>query len=192
MRSLSLEKIFIIFRILFTSLFPSKLISVFIVDTPATFSKYPSILFCNDFIMLESLKDHSDYHKLQIYDMPDYINEILLPRLNIQKINEDIGIYNVCSLRNAKRVGAIEAIAKACTNGKVLEDQNTLCCGFAGNKGFSVPKLNISATYNIAKYFKEHNISRLYSSSSSCEVGLSDSMNKPWQHIAYLVDELSS
>lgn len=142
--------------------------------------------------MLESLKDHSDYHKLQIYDMPDYINEILLPRLNIQKINEDIGIYNVCSLRNAKRVGAIEAIAKACTNGKVLEDQNTLCCGFAGNKGFSVPKLNISATYNIAKYFKEHNISRLYSSSSSCEVGLSDSMNKPWQHIAYLVDELSS
>ncbi|WP_419145732.1 hypothetical protein, partial [Campylobacter coli] len=41
------------------------------------------------------------------------------------------------------------------------------------------------------KFYAKTNIKRGFSTSSTCEIGLSDATGISWQHIAYLLDECS-
>lgn len=141
--------------------------------------------------MISKIKDHSDCTNLKIYDLVEYIEQFLLNKLQINKLDEPIAIYNVCSLRLHNKQDILEKIAKACSNGIIYEDKQTCCCGFSGNKGFGTPELNYRATEDLGKYFADKDVKRCYSSSSSCEVGLSDRTNRSWQHIIYLIDEIS-
>ena len=86
---------------------------------------------------------------------------------------------------------SVFAISKSCTTHQIYIDEKTQCCGFAGNKGFFYPEFNSSALESLKKYFKAHPTNRLYSTSSTCEVGLSENTGKVWQHIIYLLDEVS-
>ena len=97
----------------------------------------------------------------------------------------------MCAARKLGLNENIIKLAKLCTNGKVLIDNDTYCCGFAGYKGFFNPKLNINATKGFKKFYAKTNIKRGFSTSSTCEIGLSDATGISWQHIAYLLDECS-
>lgn len=142
--------------------------------------------------LLDKLKEHPNFAKLKIYDMIEYVDDVLLDKLSIKKINENVGIYSVCALKHHNKQHILRNIAHRCTESKVFEDLNTFCCGFAGNKGFTTPELNHRATEHIHDYFDGKCVDRCYASSSSCEVGLSDRTDRSWQHIIYLVDEVSS
>ncbi|WP_121021086.1 FAD-binding and (Fe-S)-binding domain-containing protein [Helicobacter vulpis] len=134
--------------------------------------------------LLEGFKDQG----LQIYDMPIFIQEILLESLQIQPLQESVALYTMCA---SKRLGYQEnmrALAQACVQGAVLEHADTLCCGFAGDKGFLTPELNQHALMDLARFYKDKNLKRGFCSSSTCEVGLSQQTHIPFQHIAYLVD----
>ena len=136
------------------------------------------------------LKEMRGFENLRIYDMSVFVAQNLLPRLKITQISEDIGIYSVCSAKKGGFANSITDIAKACTSGKIYEHTQTYCCGFAGNKGFTTPELNISATKPLAEFFSTLPLMRCFSSSSTCEIGLSDATNRPWQHIIYLLDSV--
>ncbi|MGI0438969.1 FAD-binding and (Fe-S)-binding domain-containing protein [Helicobacter himalayensis] len=140
--------------------------------------------------VISQLKGLQGFENLRVYDMSVFVAQNLLPRLKITKISENIGIYAVCSAKKGGFSSAIKDIAKACTIGKIYEHEQTYCCGFAGNKGFITPELNISATKPLAEFFNALPTMRCFSSSSTCEIGLSDATNRPWQHIIYLLDSV--
>ncbi|ECO6130545.1 FAD-binding oxidoreductase [Campylobacter coli] len=138
-----------------------------------------------------SAKLISDHSKYEIYDLSEYLLKFIAPKLRIDKINENVGLYIMCAARKLGLNENIIKLAKLCTNGKVLIDNDTYCCGFAGCKGFFKPQLNINATKGFKKFYAKTNIKRGFSTSSTCEIGLSDATGISWQHIAYLLDECS-
>lgn len=134
----------------------------------------------------KTLKDST----LQIYDLPMYIHTILIPRLTLSPKDKDIAIYAMCALKKNKDDFVMHALAKLCTKGKIIYNQSLFCCGFAGNKGFFTPELNRNSLQ--CSNFSDTNIKYGYGSSSTCEIGLNDYTPFVWQHIAYLVDEVSN
>ncbi|PAF48582.1 lactate dehydrogenase [Helicobacter sp. 12S02634-8] len=138
--------------------------------------------------LLQTLKDTG----LKVYDMSAYIHTFLLPALKFNPINENIGLYTMCAGKKLGLESSMLALAKQCTKGAIIIHKDTGCCGFAGNKGFFTPELNQSALEDFAKFYADKNIQRGFGSSSTCEIGLSDASGFAWQHIAYLIDSLTS
>ena len=64
------------------------------------------------------------------------------------------------------------------------------CCGFAGDKGFTTPELNSSALRTLAKQVQHCTAG--YSTSRTCEIGLSEHAGIDYQSIVYLLNECSS
>ncbi len=128
---------------------------------------------------------------LKVYDLSAFAQKFILPHLYIEPISEPVGLHIVCSMRKGGWMDCVLAIAKTCTTHQIYMDLQTQCCAFAGNKGFFYPELNSSALESLKKYFKNHHTNRFYSTSSTCEIGLSENTGKSWQHIIYLLDEVS-
>ena len=63
------------------------------------------------------------------------------------------------------------------------------CCGFAGDKGFSLPELNKSALKTLRSAVEGCEVG--YSNSRTCEIGLTEHSGIEYQSIVYLVDELT-
>ena len=128
--------------------------------------------------------------KLKIYDLPQYIYEVIMQKITIKKIDENVAVYAMCALKKSNQENIIEDISKLCTNGKIIKN-SVFCCGFAGNKGFFTPELNKNALKKLKNFYDTTTIKRGFSSSTTCEIGLNDYSNIKWQNIAYLVDEVA-
>jgi D-lactate dehydrogenase len=59
----------------------------------------------------------------------------------------------------------------------------------AGDRGFLFPELIASATKHEAEEANQINNAKGYSSSTTCEMSLSQQSEVHYRHIAYLVDE---
>jgi D-lactate dehydrogenase len=66
------------------------------------------------------------------------------------------------------------------------------CCGFAGDRGFIYPELNSSALEALRLSLKAHNCNAGYSSSRTCEIGLSLHSDIEYNSIIYLIDECTT
>ncbi len=133
-------------------------------------------------------KQMKAYKDLKVYDLSVYIEEVLSPKLRFNPINEDIGLYTMCALKLENKEEVLLNLAKKCTLGEIVIHKETGCCGFAGNKGFFTPELNESALDGFQTFYQSYNLKRGFSTSSTCEIGLSEKTRFSWQHIAYLVD----
>ena len=139
--------------------------------------------------------------KLQIIDMPAFIDSVLAPHLHFTQNHQKIALYAPCSTRHYalnKEVTnwerALVNLAQRC-GAEVVIDSNLKCCGFAGNKGFFVPELNASALEDFGQDNGQNlfaDVHKGFSSSSTCEIGLSHKSGFSWQHIVYLVDSCSA
>lgn len=123
--------------------------------------------------------------KLKLYEPIEFTLEYLTPRLDFKAIDETVAIHTVCS---AKKMGIEEKfiqLAKMCSNNVIVPETN--CCGFAGDRGFTFPELNASGL----KHLKEQipaECRQGYSTSRTCEIGLSEHSGVTYQSILYLVD----
>ncbi|UOS34438.1 FAD-binding oxidoreductase [Helicobacter pylori] len=133
-------------------------------------------------------KQMKAYKDLKVYDLSVYIEEVLSPKLKFNPINEDIGLYTMCALKLENKEELLFNLAKKCTLGEIVIHKETGCCGFAGNKGFFTPELNESALNGFQAFYQSYDLKRGFSTSSTCEIGLSEKTHFSWQHIAYLVD----
>ena len=132
----------------------------------------------------------TEQNQLRIYDTVDFIHDILLSKLNLVKKEKSIAIHPTCSTTKMGQSEKLNDIAKVCvTDVHVPKDIN--CCGFAGDRGFSFPELNESALKNLKPEVEKHKCSSGYSSSKTCEIGLSLHSGIDYNSIAYLVDECS-
>jgi len=62
-----------------------------------------------------------------------------------------------------------------------------LCCGFAGDKGFNRPELNDHALRDLKAAIPPRCVTG-YSTSRTCEIGLSEHAGIPYESILFLVD----
>ncbi|PGH58370.1 4Fe-4S ferredoxin [Azospirillum palustre] len=123
---------------------------------------------------------------LRILDVAEFLGEFALPRLDIAKTAEPVMLHLTCSTRRMGLDGTLTAVAKACAE-TVVVPPDVGCCGFAGDKGFTTPELNAHALRHLPATVPEGCASG-YSTSRTCEIGLSDKAGVPYRSIVYLVD----
>ena len=126
---------------------------------------------------------------LKLYDITEFLHDVVLARLTIHKRPETVAVHPTCSNINMGLQAKLKAIAEACVE-KVIVPDRISCCGWAGDKGFTHPELNASALRDLKAALPEDCTSG-YSTSRTCEIGLSLHSGRFYRSIVYLVDRCS-
>jgi D-lactate dehydrogenase len=124
--------------------------------------------------------------RLRIHDPVDFIARHLLERLEIVKVPGPVAVHVPCSAVKEGLAETFRAVASACAE-RVVVPQGIGCCGFAGDRGFSHPELNASALAGLAPALPA-GCEEGFSSSRTCEIGLSLHGGIPYRSLAVLVD----
>ncbi len=127
--------------------------------------------------------------RLPVHDSIEFVHDTLLPRLSLKPQAEPVAIHPVCSVRKMGSTDKLMAIAARCSAQVVAVDA-VQCCGFAGDRGFMRPELNAHALRHL-KAALPAGCEQGYSSSRTCEIGLSEMAGLPYQSILYLVERCS-
>ncbi len=147
--------------------------------------KYP--VLCDMSPCLFTMKENMG-SVLKLYESTEFIIDFLLPHLEITPLKETITVFPVCSMKKMGLEGKLEELARKCATKVVVPETN--CCGFAGDRGFSYPELNTHGLRELKDQLSG-NISKGYSTSRTCEIGLSLHSGISHQSIVYLVDQVS-
>ena len=125
---------------------------------------------------------------LKLYEPVEFILEYLLPNLVIEPVDDVITVFPVCSMKKMELDGKLAELAGICAKKVIIPETN--CCGFAGDRGFSFPELNEHGLRNL-KIQLPSNVKNGYSTSRTCEIGLSLHSGISYKSIIYLVDKVS-
>jgi len=126
-------------------------------------------------------------HEFSSYEPVEFILKRLLPKLKPQRQLDKIALHITCSSRKMELDNDFMALAKTCSK-EVFMPEEQGCCGFAGDKGFVVPELNLSALSRLKQQIPI-DCTEGYSNSRGCEIGLSKHSGIQYRSIAYLVDK---
>lgn len=127
---------------------------------------------------------------MKILDSIEYLKEYIIPKITILKKKNKVVLHPVCSLQKMALNTVFYHVAKHFSE-QVEVPLNTGCCGMAGDRGFLFPELTASATLREANEVRSKEYEGYYSSSKPCEMALSESVNKNYESILYLVDEVT-
>ncbi len=127
--------------------------------------------------------------QLKIYELTDFCAQFVIEHLTIVPKTTPVALHITCSSRKAGIADSLRKIAQICAT-EVIEPLGIECCGFAGDKGFTMPALNESALSPLkAQIFDP--TTQGYSNSRTCEIGLSKNSGIDYQSLIYLLDEVS-
>lgn len=126
---------------------------------------------------------------LQLFEPGEFIHRFLLDRLELEPLDEAVALHITCSARKMGLDETLIDIVRRCAREVVVPDQ-VGCCAFAGDRGFSVPELNGSALRDL-KASLPADVKQGYSTSRTCEIGLSLHSGLHYRSIVYLVDRCS-
>ena len=135
------------------------------------------------------VKKNQEQTPLKLYDITEFLHDVVLERLTIHKRPETVAIHPTCSNINMGLQAKLKAIAETCVE-KVIVPDRISCCGWAGDKGFTHPELNASALRDLKAALPDDCQSG-YSTSRTCEIGLSLHSGRYYRSIVYLVDRCS-
>jgi D-lactate dehydrogenase len=124
--------------------------------------------------------------RLDVRDSVEFIDEAVLPRVTLTPQPGPVAIHPVCSVRKMGTVERVVALARRCASEVVTVD-DVLCCGFAGDKGFTRPELNEHALRHL-KAALPADCRQGYSTSRTCEIGLSEQAGFAYHSLIRLVD----
>lgn len=147
--------------------------------------KYPIILDTSpcSFRMKGLQGDH-----LKLYDITDFAHDHLLNKLKLHQVKRTVALHPTCSNQKMEQTEKLRSLAQACVSDVIIPD-NVGCCGFAGDKGFTTPELNDHALRHLPE--ATQGVHEGYSTSRTCEIGLSAKAGFPYRSIVYLLDECS-
>jgi len=124
--------------------------------------------------------------RLAVMDIVEFAHDVLLGRLTFTRQPRSIAVHPVCSLRKMGLESKLEAVARACAETVTVPDA-VLCCGWAGDKGFTTPELNAHALRFLQDGLPA-GCTDGFSTSRTCEIGLTDHSGVPYRSIVYLLD----
>jgi D-lactate dehydrogenase len=130
------------------------------------------------------------HEQLEILDGVEFALKRVVSHLEPRHPQGRVALHPVCS---TVRMGIERLLPKVvepfCTDAVVLPSAG--CCGFAGDRGYSVPELTASATTAEAQEVLSGAFDGYYSSSRTCEIGLTRATGKPYRSFWYLLEEAS-
>ncbi|MGC1392293.1 MAG: FAD-binding and (Fe-S)-binding domain-containing protein [Bacteroidales bacterium] len=148
--------------------------------------EYP--ILCDMSPCLYTMKENMKPY-LKLYEPVEFITDKLLPYLSITPLDEVITIFPVCSMKKMELDGKMAELARLCAKEVIIPETN--CCGFAGDRGFTYPELNKHGLADLKSQL-EGKVKNGYSTSRTCEIGLSLHSGISYKSIVYLVDRASS
>ncbi|HEX9400667.1 MAG TPA: FAD-binding and (Fe-S)-binding domain-containing protein [Anaeromyxobacter sp.] len=128
--------------------------------------------------------------RLRLYEPAELIHDLLLERLAFVQREDTVALHVPCSATKLGLGPKLRAVAEACAE-RVVVPAGVGCCGFAGDRGFTHPELNASALAGLRAALPA-GCTRGYSTSRTCEIGLSLHGGIPYQSIVYLVDRCTA
>ncbi len=141
-------------------------------------------VLCDTSPCLMRMKDKLD-KKLKLYEPIEFVLEFLQDKLTFTPLPQKIALHVTCSARKMDLTDKFVRLAQACAR-EVVVPEEIYCCGFAGDRGFNYPELNESALEGLKEQLLGCDAG--YSTSKTCEIGLSLRGEIPYRSILYLVD----
>ena len=128
------------------------------------------------------------FDRLRFVDAIEFVHDTLLPKLQIKTKSRSVALHPVCSVTKMGITAKLEGIARACSD-EVTIPADAGCCGFAGDRGFLVPELTQAATKHEAAEVKAKHPEECYSSSRTCEIGMSRATGQIYRSYMYLLEK---
>lgn len=125
---------------------------------------------------------------IKIYDPIEFMLKHVMPKLQVKAPKDVVTVFPVCS---AKKIGMeknLVELSKMCAKKVVCVESN--CCGFAGDRGFTYPELNEHGLRHLSEQIPD-GCKEGYSTSRTCEIGMSEQSNINFKSIFYLIDEVT-
>ncbi|MCT4590233.1 MAG: FAD-binding oxidoreductase [Carboxylicivirga sp.] len=149
--------------------------------------QYP--ILCDMSPCLLRMKELMD-KSLKLFEPIEFTLKFLKDHLRFKMQNETVMVHSTCSSTKMGLDEALCDLAKLCAK-EVIKPEKTGCCGWAGDKGFNLPDLNKSALRYLKDEVPEKAVAG-YSTSRTCEIGLSLHSGLNYQSILYLVDKATT
>lgn len=140
------------------------------------------------------------WKKLKIYDFPTFMaREVLPTRADWPQVDRNVILHPTCTLIKINGLADLKKVATTFAT-RVTIPVLAECCGFAGDKGFNVPELTLSATApESSEVIETRNRTEpgtcgtsYYSTCRTCEIGMTAGTGEVYQSIAYLCYEALS
>jgi len=127
--------------------------------------------------------------RLQLFEPIEFVLTFLMDRLHFTRLDVKVAVHPTCSTRKMGLESKLLQLAQACAR-EVVMPADIYCCGFAGDRGFNFPELNESALKDLHDHVCTCEAG--YSTSKTCEIGLSLHSGIPYRSILSLVDAAST
>ena len=137
-----------------------------------------------------SPENQTKFDKLTIQDSIEFAHDRLLPKLPILRRVHSVALHPVCSAAKMAIIPKLTRISEACSE-VVLVPRDTGCCAFAGDRGFLFPELTAAATSIEAAQATKEEHDGYFSSSRTCEIGMTRATGKVYQSYLHLLDYVS-
>lgn len=147
--------------------------------------KYP--ILCDMSPCLYTMKENME-PRLKLYEPVGFILDHLIQHLKITPVEETVTVFPVCSMKKMEIEQKLADLAGMCAKEVIIPETN--CCGFAGDRGFTHSELNKHGLRDLKNQIPK-NIHQGYSTSRTCEIGLSLHSGIDFKSIIYLVDRVS-
>jgi D-lactate dehydrogenase len=134
-----------------------------------------------------SAENQVKFDKLTILDSVEFTHDCLLPKLTIYRRLASVVLHPVCSSTKMATTPKLVRISKACSEAVVVPD-DAGCCAFAGDRGFLFPELTASATALEAEQATAEKHDGHYSSSRTCEIGMTRATGKVYQSYLHMLE----
>lgn len=125
---------------------------------------------------------------LKIYDPIEFMLDFVMPKLEIKHPRNIVTVFPVCSVKKIGMEQKLLQLAKLCSKEVAFVDTN--CCGFAGDRGFTYPELNAHGQRHLNEQIPA-GCKDGYSTSRTCEIGMSEYSDINFKSIFYLIDEVT-
>ncbi len=120
-----------------------------------------------------------------LYEPVEFIEKFLLERLEFRRFAGTVANHVTCSARKMGLAERQKKILELCAEQVI--DTGAVCCGFAGDKGWTVPELAASALGGLKERLPQ-DCEGGYSTSLTCEMGLSQHSGIAFSALVHLVD----
>ena len=134
-----------------------------------------------------SAENRVRFDALTIMDSVEFAHDQLLPRLPIHRKINSAALHPVCSSAKMGTTSRLVRIAEACSDA-VCVPADAGCCAFAGDRGFLFPELTASATDVEASEVLAQEHDGYYSSSRTCEIGMTRATGKVYRSYLHLLE----
>jgi len=135
-------------------------------------------------------ENQQKFDKLLILDSVEFVHGVILPRLPILRRLNSVALHPVCSAAKMGISSKLVTLAEACSE-EVVVPQEAGCCAFAGDRGFLHPELTRSATAPEATELEPQRHDGYFSSSRTCEIGMTRATGKLYRSYLHMLEEAS-